>query len=150
MATDAVYDAIKAFLETPANVAVLADPTTSVVPPFRFENEDFQAPDPPAPWIAMALTGVMYGQQSIGASLQADNRWDEQGTLWLPVFVVSGSGGSRARQLAKLLADLFRGRTLLSGSLEFMDSFIGGGGPADEDGNYFELSLAIEWRRIEA
>jgi len=66
------------------------------------------------------------------------------------VFVPVGSGAVRARQLAKQLCNLFRGLTLLNDSLEFMDSFIGEGAPAPEEGNWFELSVAIEWRRIEA
>lgn len=148
MAADAVYDAIKSYLQTAANVSGLANATTGVVPPFRFENENFEKPD--TEWISVALTGVLYGQQSIGASLQADNRWDERGHLWLPVMVPVGSGGSRARQIAKLLADIFRGRTMLSGSLEFLDTFIGEGSPSAEEGNWFELPVAIEWRRVEA
>lgn len=150
MADDGVYDAIKTYLETGATVAILADSETGVVPPFKFENESFDQPDPPAPWIAMALTGVLYGQESIGASRQADNRWDEAGRVWLPVFVPVGSGASRARQLAKLLANLFRGLTLMNGDLEFMDAFIGEGEPAPEEGNWFKIPLVIEWRRVEA
>jgi hypothetical protein len=149
VAADLVYDAIQAYLQTAANVAVLADAGGNV-PQFRFENEEFIKPDPPSPWIAVAITGVLYGQQSLGASVQADNRWDEQGHLWLPVFVPIGTGGSRARQLAKQLADIFRGLTLLSGSLEFRDAFIGDGGPSVETGNWYELICAIEWRRIDA
>lgn len=150
MADDAVYDAIKTFLSTPGNVAVLADPLTSAVPTFRFENERFVKPNPPLPWISVALTGVLYGQESIGASDQADNRWDETGHLWLPVFVPTGTGVSRARQIAKQLANLFRGLTLLSGTLEFMDAFIGEGEPAEEEGNWFKLPVTIEWRRMDA
>lgn len=150
MAADAVYDAIKAYLQTPATVAGLADSVTGLVPPFRFENENFTKPDPPAPWIAVALTGVLYGQESLGATLQADNRWDESGHLWMPIFVEKGTGSSRSRQLAKMLADLFRGLTLINGSLEFRDAFIGEGGLAVEEGNWFKLPLVIEWRRVEA
>lgn len=150
MADDAVYDAIKTYLSTAGNVAVLADPVTSVVPPIRFENESFPKPNPPAPWIGMALTGVLYGQESIGASDQADNRWDEAGHLWLPVFVPTGSGASRARQIAKQLSNLFRGLTLLDGRLEFMDAFIGEGEPAAEEGNWYILPLSVEWRFIDA
>lgn len=150
MADDAVYDAIKAHLEVPANVAVLADPATGIVPSFRFENEPFEKPDPPAPWMAVALTGVLYGQQSIGASRQADNRWDETGHLWIPVFAPVNTGSSRARQLAKQIANIFRGLTLVDGTLEFRDAFIGEGSPAPEEGNYYELPVVIEWRRVEA
>ena len=149
MAADAVYDAIKAFLEDQANVSGLADPVTGEVPPIRFENETFTPPEKKA-WISMSLSGVLYGQASIGAPTQADNRWDEGGTLWLPVFVPVGSGSSRPRQLAKQIADLFRGRTMLSGNLEFLDAFIGEGGQAQEEGNWFELPLGIEFGRVEA
>lgn len=150
MAADAVYDTIQAYLQNAANVAVLADPGTGLVPPIRFENEEFDKPNPPAPWIAMAVTGVLYGQQSLGMPTQAANRWDEQGHLWLPVFVPVGTGGSRARQLAKQLADIFRGLTLLNGSLEFMGAFIGEGAPSPEEGNWFQLIVAVEWRRMDA
>jgi Bacteriophage related domain of unknown function len=146
MADDAVYDAIRAYLEMPATVAGLADPITSVVPPFRFENEAFDKPDPPAAWIAMALTGVLYGQKTI----QVNGRWDEAGHLWLSVFAPVGTGSSRPRQLAKMLADIFRDQTLLGGNLEFLDVFIGEGSPAPEEGNYYQLPVVIEWRHLNA
>jgi hypothetical protein len=150
MAVDAVYDAICTFLK--ANVAAVKDQQTNKTPPFHFENEDDDSfpPNPPEPWVDVSLTGVIYGQQSIGASRQADNRWDERGTLYLSVVVPKGSGGSHPRWMAKQLADLFRGLTLLSGSLEFFDSFIGQGGPARDDGNWFVLPLQIEMRRSDA
>lgn len=150
MAADAVYDAIKSHLSNSGVISVLADPVTSAVPSIRFENEDFDKPEPPVPWISMALTTGIYRQESIGAHTQAGNRWDETGELWLAVFVPTGSGASRARQIAKLLADIFRGQTLLAGSLEFMDTFIGTGSPAPDEGNWFELPISIEWRRVEA
>jgi hypothetical protein len=148
MAADAVYDAIKTYLT--ANQSSLTDPDTSDAVTIRFENESFDLPNPPKPFVSVALTSSVYGQQTIGASLQAQNRWDERGHLWLAVFAQTGSGVSRARHLAKQLADLFRGTTLLSGSLEFMDSFIGEGEPGAEDGNWYKLPLAIEWRRMDA
>ncbi len=150
MADDAVYDAIKVHLEDPAIAESLADPDTNVVPPIRFENDPFKKPNPPTPWIAVALTGVLYGQEFIGASQQSDNRWDENGHLWMLVFVPAGSGSSQARKLAKALANIFRGLTLLSGNLEFMDAFIGEGEPAPEEGNWYKLTVVIEWRRVEA
>lgn len=150
MAADAVYDAIKTYLETPSVIAGLAHPTTTVIPPIRFENEPFDLQATPAEWINMALEGVLYGQESIGASEQSDNRWDETGRLYLSVLVPTNTGASRARQLAKLLADLFRGLRLLSDSLEFFESFIGYGRPSDDDGNYFEIPVVIDYRRWDA
>lgn len=148
MATDAVYDAIKTYLA--ANTAALADPSGGAVPTIRYENEAFDKPEPPVPFVAMAVSSTVYGQQSIGASVQADNRWDEKGTLWLFVMVPTGYGASRARQLAKQACDLFRGKTLLGGSLEFLDAFIGRGAEAQEDGNWFALPVGIDWLHIEA
>lgn len=155
MAADAVYDAIKTHLSTPANVAGLADATTLVVPSFRFENDgEFIPPKDstgtPIPWISMALARVLYGQTSIGENQQANNNWEETGQLVLSVFVPVGSGGSRARQLAKLLADIFRGLRLLSDKMEFLDAGIGGSGPAPEEGNWYQLDVVIDWRHVEA
>jgi hypothetical protein len=149
MATDAVYDAIMAHLKDSDVIAVLSQPVSGV-PPIRFENDDqFAVPDA-KPWISMALSGVVYGQASIGASAQADNLWDEKGELWLVVIVPKGSGGSQARSIAKKLADIFRGLQLLDDDLEFLDAFIGQGGPAQEEGSWYELPLVIDWRYAEA
>jgi hypothetical protein len=145
MASDTVYDAVRAYLiehwiETPIN----------------FENGDrhpeYQEfpPNPPAPFVQFEITGTFYGQQSIGADEQADNRWDEEGVIWMHILVPVGTGGSEARRLAKRAANLFRGTTLLDGDLEFMDASIGMGAPADDDGNWWRVSVSIDWRRMEA
>jgi hypothetical protein len=102
------------------------------------------------PFVAVEMTGTLYGQESIGASHQADNRWDEEGVLWLHVNVPMGTGGLTARTYAKQLADLFRGLLLLNDSLEFKDAFIGRGQPGHEDGAYFRVSVFINWRRMDA
>ena len=143
MASDVVYNAVKDYLT--------ANWTTS---PLAFENEEFVPPvdseGRPTPFVAVEVTGNVYGQQSIGASTQATNRWDEEGQLWLHVFVRTSTGSSTARNYAKTLADLFRGTTLLSGDMEFMDASIGLGEKGDDEGNYYRISVSVDWRRIEA
>lgn len=147
MASGVVWDAIRDHL--------VANWTAT---PIAFENDNTLSdgssvpPDPqsvPA-WISVEITGTVYGQQSIGAALQADNRWDEEGILFVDVLVQSGAGSSQARAYAKQVADLFRGLTLLSGSLEFQDAYIGRGQRAEREGNWFFFPCDIEWRRIEA
>jgi hypothetical protein len=69
--------------------------------PLRFENETFN-PDGTA-FVAVEMTGTLYGQESIGASEQEDNRWDEEGVLWLHVMVPMGTGGLTVRTYAKQL-----------------------------------------------
>lgn len=144
MASGAVYSAIEDYLK--------ANWTTT---PIAFENKDqFEdgtpIPPPGDPWIEVEMTGTVYGQQSIGAGVQAQNRWDEEGILFINVFVRGGTGSATARTYAKSLADLFRGTTLLSGSLEFMDAYIGKGQPGEREGNWYLVPVDIDWRRIDA
>lgn len=142
MASGAVFEAIRTFLDgTGGNGAW----TTT---PIRWENE---AIDPlPTTFVDVEMTGTIYNQMSIGESTQAANRWDEEGVLWLHVLVPINSGGATARTYCKSLADLFRGLTLLGDSLEFKEAFIGRGQPGFEDGNYYRISVYINWRRMDA
>lgn len=143
MASNVVYDAIRAELE--------ASWTTI---PLTFENEAFTPPTDgdgkPQPFVAVEMTGNLYGQQSIGAGDPGDNRWDEEGVLWLHIFVRSGTGGQTVRTYAKSLADIFRGKLLLGGAIEFMDASIGLGESGDDSANYYRVSVSIDWRRIDA
>jgi hypothetical protein len=142
VASGAVFDAIRSYFDGSGGNGAW---TTT---PIRWENE---AIDPlPATFVDVEMTGTAYGQQSIGASPQAANRWDEEGVLWLHVLVKINTGGSLVRTYAKELADLFRGLTLLSNSLEFRDAFIGKGQTGHEDGTYYRVSVYINWRRIDA
>lgn len=144
MASSVVFDAIKTYLTD-----------NWLTSPAQWENEtpiDTNSPTTglPAPWVMVEMTGTLYGQVSIGAATQATNRWDEEGQLWLHVFVPTGTGGHTARLHAKQLADLFRGTTLSGGSLDFGDARIGMGEAGDEDGAWFRISVSIDWRYIEA
>lgn len=137
MASDVAYDATRAYLAGAWTETQIQWENESFVPPFDG-------------WIAMEMSGTLYSQQSIGADAQADNRWDEEGVLWLHCFVPTGTGTSTARRWAKQLADLFRGARLLDDDLEFMDAQIGMGEPGDEQGATYRISVVIDWRRVEA
>jgi hypothetical protein len=142
MASGAVFDAIRTYLDgTGGNGAWQTTP-------IRWENEPL-SPLPDS-FIDVEMTGTMYGQQSFGAIHQENNRWDEEGVLWLHVLTKINAGGSTARTYAKSLADLFRGRTLLNDSIEFRDAFIGRGQSGHEDGMYYRISIYQEWRRMDA
>ncbi len=134
MATGPVFDAVKAFLTS--------NWTTTYI---RFENEPYD-PDGVTPFVDVEMTGTAYGQQSIGAGRQQDNRWDEEGQLWLHVLVPSNTGGSTVRTYAKQIADLFKGLTLINGNLEFRDAFIGRGQPGFENGTYYRVSVYQKYR----
>jgi hypothetical protein len=147
MASGIVYDAIRAFLD-PALGGCWQ--STAI----QWENES--APPTtgtdgnPTIWSSIDFLGNVYSQMSIGAAPQSDNRWDEDGTLWFHLYVPVKTGSSSARALAKNFADLFRGLTLLSDNLVFGDASIGAGAVSDDNGNWWVLSVSIQWQHIEA
>ncbi len=115
------------------------------------ENGIVMPPDTAIYWVEVSFTGRDYSQVAIGASIQADNRWDEEGVLFLTVFAPIGDGSRTARTYAKQLADLFRGLVLLGGNLEFLGASIGEGAKSDKySGNYFVIPVDIDWRHVEA
>lgn len=132
MASDAVYSAIRTYLE-----ANWSDT------PLLFENEpDAEIiPDPPAPWVAVEVTGQFLKQIEIGSP--GSNTWLEQGVLWLHCFVPIGSGSLVARQHLKNLANLFRDKTVAF--VVFSDASIGLGEPGDDEKKWWRLSMSIEW-----
>lgn len=138
MSSAEVYGAVKDYLT--------AQWTTT---PISFENEPFTPPvasGAAGAWVAVEVSGTFYDQASIGAETAAANLWREEGQVWLHVFVRTGSGSLVVRQYAKQLVDLFRGLTLLAGTLRFRDASIGRGQPGDEDGNYWVLSCTVDWQ----
>lgn len=139
MADEVVYGAIKDYLTSAW--------TTS---PIAWENETFDRPEPPAPWVLFEITGTMYDQESIGDSPQGANRWDMEGVLFLHVLVPKGTGSLTARQQARMLADLFRGLHLINDNLEFLQASIGEGNPGDQTGAWFRVSVSIDWRLSDA
>lgn len=149
---DPVFDAIQGYLgytdiSNGSWVSGEWDPALAVL---LYENE---GDGPPAgevsSWVQIVLDTHLYGQESIGAGTQAENRWDEDGTLWFHVFTPKGTGSREPRRLGKALANLFRG-TVLAGGLEFGDADMGAGDPGKENGNYYLLSVSIDWRVTDA
>lgn len=153
MASEIVFDAIRAHIEAEwsATTAVKWENEgfwrRTVADPDVWEQFTTEAPTD-APWVLIELQGTLYAQVSIGESDQADNRWDEEGVLYVHVCVPKGTGSRAARVAALASANLFRGVTLVSGSLEFMDASIGVG-ESVEEGNFYRLTVTIDWRRME-
>lgn len=147
MASLEVYDAIRSALDPN-----LGGAWTSTK--LEWPNEPFTLPvddqGNQLPYVSVMMTGTLYGQESIGVPVQADNRWDEEGILWLHVYVAVGAGERTQRQYCKQLADIFRGLTLLSDSLEFRDASLGIGEMGNEQGSLWRTSVSIEWRRMDA
>lgn len=145
---DPVFDAIVSLLGKAGAPGVWDFANAKLV----YENETDGAPSgKPAPWVLVLLESTLYGQQSVGSGADIDeNRWDEDGRLWFHVFVPRGTGIRTSRNIAKALAQIFRGRTLLNGQLEFLDADLGAGDPGRENGNYHLTTVGIDWRVIDA
>lgn len=142
--SDPVWDAIKTHLQ--------ANWTAT---PLAFPGEWFD-PDESGAFVYVELIRLLYGQQSIGASEQADNRWDEEGVLWLRLNAPIGTDITKIGGGTKALADIFRGLQLMSDDLEFMDATIesgervGANGELVPDGNWYRQSVVLDWRRMDA
>ncbi|NEV75468.1 hypothetical protein DYI24_00030 [Rhodopseudomonas sp. BR0C11] len=140
---DDVYDAIKEHLDNNWD---------STLASIYFENDykNDEPDDAPDVWVLVVLDTNLYAQQSIGGGDDAaDNRWDEDGTLWFHVFVPRGIGSRESRRIAKALANLFRGVKLLDGELEFLDADLGSRA-ARGTANVYATAVSIDWRRPEA
>lgn len=134
MSTATAYSAIKAFLDANFTAA-----------PLVYENTDTPQADTPVAFVFVEISGNSYRQASTGGGL-TDNLFRENGLLWLHVMVPSGAGSVTARTHAETLITLLRNAELVSGKLVFMDASVGLGEPGTEDGNYWRLSVSIEWQ----
>lgn len=150
---DPTFDAIRDFLGYTDIVtgAVVVGAWDTSIAKLVYENETDGPPaGDPAPWVLVVMTSNFYGQESMGEDEQADNRWDEEGQIWLHVFVPRGTGAREARRIARGLVKLFRGQnSLLGGALEFLDASITGE-PSNENANYYGMSASVEWRFMDA
>lgn len=115
--------------------------------PLYYPNDDTTPPEPPSAFVFVEMTGIMYDKASLGAP--NSNLYRENGLLWLHCMVPSGSGSETARTHLSGLADLFKDKSLptADGEIRFRAAVIGYGSPGDDEGNYWRLSMNIEWER---
>ena len=143
MASQAIYDAIRAHLE--------ANWTAT---PLVFENEDYSALGSHSHFAIVEIAGSYFGRESIGTGDPDQDRFDEEGELWVHLMMRANVGTRVARGHLTNLADIFRGLKLMSDRLEFLDARVGFGESVSQssgnDGGWFRLSMTIDWRLIDA
>jgi len=108
-----------------------------------FENDDYEVPSTPAPFVYAEIYGDSYNQESLGAP-QA-NMWLERGVTYLHVMTPTGTGSREARAYANDLLYLFREQSIAG--LVMTEMSIGAGDPGRSFGNYFSLAATIFWER---
>src|SRR5690348_4772912 len=103
--------------------------------PIVFENDFYELPDIPTPFVYVEIYGASYDQETMGAP-QA-NYWIEEGTTDMYVMVPSGQGSRLARQYANELLYLFREQPI--STLFMPEMSIAGGDPGRDFPNYWAL-----------
>ena len=130
MATDTSFTPVETFLRA-----------NWLTTPLVFENERFPPPASKTPFVHVEMACNLWDQKTIGSGDPAKERWDEEGTIWLHVMVPTGSGSTQARQWARQLLTLFKGRTLAT-NLTFRRASISDG---QERGGYWSITATVEF-----
>jgi len=132
MATPEAFDAFKDYLDGEWTGA-----------PLVYENDLATLPDSPAAWVLVEVFGSFYAQETFGAP--GDNLWREGGQTDFHVMTPRDTGSRAGRIIASQLASLFREQG--PSGIRIIDMSIGAGEPGDGDGNYFRMSLTVNWQR---
>lgn len=107
--------------------------------PIAWPNKTFTRPAPPGPWLSVDITSFVLDPIELGGTV-----WQEEGTLYVDVFVPAGSGSDAARQLAKTVSNLFRGQ--YGGPVVYNGGSIGNGSIAEPDGMWWLITVTVQWR----
>lgn len=147
MATDFAYDDIRSFIEANWSECALA-----------WDNEDFDLPPPyqeatdpitgklvPNCWGRVLLDGDLYEQVTIGTGDPSTERDDETGSLSLLTMTPVGTGSRENRRLMRTFADMCRGHE--AGAVEFLGARIDPIGSTDESGNWWTMTVTVDWIR---
>ena len=111
--------------------------------PVVFENDAYDLPDTPAPFVFVEIVGDTYEQDTMGAP--GANMWLERGVAYLHVMTPAGTGSRAGRVLANDLLYLFREQPI--DTLFMPEMSIGAGEPGRDFAQYFAITATIIWQR---
>jgi hypothetical protein len=90
-------------------------------------------------WLSVQATSNRLHPIELGADV-----WQEEGTIYVDVHVMTNSGTDAARATAKQVADLFR--AVAGSSIVYLESNLGNGSAADPDGIWWTMTVAVDYR----
>lgn len=113
--------------------------------PIVFENEPYDLPDVPAPFLFVEIVGSTFGQASLGNGETQGNLWREAGYVEVHVMTPNDTGSRAARVYADRVVDIFRGQEI--GPVTFGDASVGSGDPGRAFAGYFAFTATLDWER---
>lgn len=137
MSRATVRAAVTAYLEANWTASPLILQNAETEPPV-------QADGTLRPWVYVQIAFNSVDQWSIGAPDRTQNRWHEDGLILFHVMTPIGEGLAASDTNADAMIELFKGVQLDPG-IEFRDITSDIGGPGDENGNYYRVSIAVNW-----
>lgn len=139
MSRATVRAAVTAYLEANWTASPLILQNAETEPPV-------QADGTLRPWVYVQIAFNSVDQWSIGAADRTDNRWREDGLVLFHIMTPIGEGLAASDTNVDALIELFKGVQLDPG-IEFRDITSDTGGPGDDNGNYYRVSVAVDWVR---
>ena len=113
----------------------------ALLPPecIQWPNERFSQPSGEL-WMAVEATGDTLEPVGVDGVV-----WQESGRAYVHIFTPVGQGSVDARTLAKAVANVFRGIPGPS-VVTYYGASIGVGQAANVEGNWWLLSVDVQWR----
>jgi hypothetical protein len=139
MSRAVVRAAVKERIEANWTTTPLVYQTTDTAPPLSAGGNL-------RPYVFVEITHNSTYQASIGSESRATNLWREDGLVFFHIYTPTSADGSvdLSDQYADAMVELFRG-VQIAPDLKF-GNFTGDvGGPGDDNGNYYRVSLSVEW-----
>lgn len=125
MSLDGAYSEIRTRITT-------VWPTLEAAVPLAFPDENFQEPDPPAPWLFVEIRWS--GGEIITIGAPGSNRARRDGWVSFSAMVPTGTGEQRGMQLIGKAGGMLEGQTV--GSATFFGMEPGGGVSTTDSGLY--------------
>ena len=107
--------------------------------PIAWPNVTFNKPITPGPWLAVECTSHTIDPIELSGGV-----WSEEGTVYVDVFVPTGTGTDAARTLAKSISNIFRG--IYTGPVIYNGGSIGNGSISENDGMWWVITVTVQWR----
>lgn len=107
--------------------------------PVQWANEDFQAPNPPAPWVFAEIRALDSKLLAMGSP--GNNTLQDDGFIRLHLYVPYHSGTDIAYQYADQLSAIFRLQSF--SGVQCLAPSPADGGAGDDDGDWFRVSVSV-------